>query len=88
MANDLERQLAGYSLVTAEIIYGMPDHPDLVQSFIWQFYDRAPDFPEIRKFCAWWQKNLDGPIREVKVTYQPVIGAARVRFLDGMFTVN
>ena len=34
-----------YRLTTAEIIYHMPDHPDLLQSFVWQKLDLAPDFP-------------------------------------------
>ena len=37
--------LREYRLTTAEIIYRMPDHPDLLQSFIWQKLDLAPDFP-------------------------------------------
>ncbi len=41
----LELQLKGYRLSTAEIIYRMPDHPELLQSFIWQLYEIAPDFP-------------------------------------------
>jgi uncharacterized protein Usg len=28
--------LKGYSLTTAEILYRLPDHPALLQSFIWQ----------------------------------------------------
>jgi hypothetical protein len=34
--SDLERQMMNYRLTTAEIIYHMPDHPDLLQTFIWQ----------------------------------------------------
>src|SRR4051794_18560600 len=38
----LELQLKGYRLATAEILYRMPDHPSLLQTFIWQHYDLAP----------------------------------------------
>lgn len=45
-----ELQLNGYRLTTAEIIYRLPDHPALVQTFIWQGLDLAPKFPELNKF--------------------------------------
>ena len=42
---DFQAQLAGFSLTTAEILYRLPDHPSLLQSFIWQEYDVHPRFP-------------------------------------------
>ena len=30
------KQLEGYGLMTAEIHYYMPDHPHLIQQFLWQ----------------------------------------------------
>ena len=35
----LQRQLQGYRLTTAEILYHLPDHPRVLQSFIWQELD-------------------------------------------------
>jgi len=32
---NLALQLNGYRLTTAEILYHMPDHPYLLQSFVW-----------------------------------------------------
>jgi uncharacterized protein Usg len=40
------RQLEGFSLTTAEILYRLPDYPRLLQSF-WQDYDLAPKFPKL-----------------------------------------
>ncbi len=37
-----ELMLKGYGLTTAEMIYHMPDHPHVLNSFIWQEYDLAP----------------------------------------------
>jgi uncharacterized protein Usg len=37
-------------LTTAEILYHLPDHPHVIQSFIWQQMDLAPDFPALRRF--------------------------------------
>ena len=47
---DFRAQLAGYSLTTAEILYHLPDHPSLLQSFIWQEYDVHPLFPRLQEF--------------------------------------
>ncbi|MEE8275240.1 MAG: Usg family protein, partial [Alphaproteobacteria bacterium] len=43
--SDLEFQLQGYRLTTAEIIYHLPDHPGVLQSFVWQALDMAPRYP-------------------------------------------
>ena len=43
-------QLAGYRLTTAQIFYHLPDYPQLLQEFIWQQLDVAPDFPQLKKF--------------------------------------
>jgi uncharacterized protein Usg len=38
------RQIEGYGLTTARILYHLPDHPSLLQEFIWQDYDLFPHF--------------------------------------------
>ena len=43
----LLRELEGFSLTTAEILYRLPDYPRLLQSYIWQDYDVAPEFPKL-----------------------------------------
>jgi uncharacterized protein Usg len=63
----LRRQLEGYRLTTAEILYHLPDHPHLVQSFIWQELDIAPQFPVLRRFLDFWEQNIDGKLHSVKV---------------------
>ena len=45
---DFSAQLAGFSLTTAEILYRLPDHPSLLQSFVWQEYDVHPRFPRLK----------------------------------------
>ena len=39
---DFEDAWGGYRLTTAEIIYHMPDHPSLLQTYVWQEFDLAP----------------------------------------------
>jgi uncharacterized protein Usg len=74
-------QLAGYRLTTAEILYHMPDHPHLLQSFVWQFMDRAPRYPRLADFLAFWERNIDGPIHSVNVAGKRVIDAGEVRLI-------
>lgn len=79
---DFERQLAGYSLATAEILYRMPDARNLLQTYIWQDYDLAPKFPKLRDFLAFWERELEGPIHSVRLAHAQLISPAEVRYLD------
>ena len=76
-------QLKGYCLTTAEILYHMPDHPALLQSFIWQDYDMAPRYPKLLNFLEFWNINLDGKVNRVRVCNKRLIDPAEFRFLDG-----
>jgi uncharacterized protein Usg len=73
---ELGEQLKGARLTTAEILYHMPDHPHLLQSFIWQFMDRAPRYPKLTEFLIFWKFNIDGPIHSVKVAGGQIIKPA------------
>ncbi|MEZ5917423.1 MAG: aspartate-semialdehyde dehydrogenase [Parvularculaceae bacterium] len=57
----LELQLSGYRLATAEILYHMPDHPNLLQSYVWQDYDIAPQYPVLNRFLEFWTRELEEP---------------------------
>ena len=63
--NDLEKILHGYRLTTVEILYHMPDHPDILQSFIWQEYDIAPVYPRLKKFLDFWSHNIEGALHSI-----------------------
>jgi uncharacterized protein Usg len=71
--SNLLRQLQGYCLVTAEIIYHLPDYPKLLQSYIWQEYDKLPDFPTLQRFLMFWEKNLEGKVHSITVTHSELI---------------
>ena len=73
------RQLEGYRLATAEILYHLPDHPGLLQSYLWQDYDIAPKYPVLSKFLAFWTAELEGPIHSVRLAGRRLIGAAELR---------
>ncbi|KWV50668.1 aspartate-semialdehyde dehydrogenase [Rhizobium altiplani] len=88
MHKDMERQLQGYGLTTAQIIYRMPDHQTILQTYIWQDYDLAPDFPEMRSFLKFWQERLDGPLHSVRYMHRKLISATEWRALRGEFIIN
>jgi uncharacterized protein Usg len=84
----LHKQLQGYRLTTAEILYHLPDHPLLVQSFIWQQLDIAPRFPELHRFLAFWERNIEGKLHSVKVAQASLIGPPRMRHAQASFSLH
>lgn len=77
---DFERQLNDYRLTTAEITYHLPDHPGLLQIFLWQQLDIAPSYPGLRKFLDFWSHNLDGKLHSVRVANAQLIQPSLYRF--------
>ncbi len=63
----LARQLQDYRLTTAEILYHLPDHPDILQTYVWQELDIAPRYPVLRKFLEFWESSLEGRLHSVRV---------------------
>ncbi|MCP5364566.1 MAG: Usg family protein [Hyphomicrobiales bacterium] len=84
----LNSKLLAYSLTTAEITYHLPDYPGLLQNFIWQNFDVAPDFPQLKRFLNFWQGNLDGKVHSVVVSAASLIRPAELRFANGAFSLN
>ena len=85
---DFRKQLQDYRLTTAEIIYHLPDHPSLLQSFIWQELDIAPRFPILGKFLRFWELKLEGKLYLVKVAHQALIKPSEFRFCGGEFVIQ
>jgi uncharacterized protein Usg len=79
LGGDLGAQLSGKRLTTAEVLYYIPDHPSLLQSFMWQTLDEAPDFPRIQKFLDFWRREIDAVIHSVAISSAHEIGPARAR---------
>jgi uncharacterized protein Usg len=44
VSREFRLQMEGYGLTTAEIHYHLPDYPRLLQLYVWQEYDLAPEF--------------------------------------------
>jgi uncharacterized protein Usg len=77
--SSLALQLQSYRLTTAEIIYRMPDHPAVLQSYIWQELDLAPHFPMLKKFLDFWTRNIEGKLHTVRVAQAQLVKAAEIR---------
>ena len=82
------KQLQDYRLTTAEIIYRLPDHPSLLQSYIWQELDIAPRFPILKKFLHFWEIKLEGKLYMVKVAHQALITPGEFRYYGGEFVMQ
>ena len=76
--------LQGYSLTSAEVLYRMPDHPTLLQTFFWQFEDLAPDYPRLKRFLDHWEREIEAIIHSVRVMHQGLISPKEIRIVkDG-----
>jgi uncharacterized protein Usg len=85
---DFRRQLQGYGLTTANILYRRPDHPWLLQTYVWQDYDLCPNFPALNKFLNFWLEKLEGPLHSVTVAHARLIKPAEIRAIDGEFRLH
>lgn len=86
-SSQLGLQLQGYRLSTAEILYHLPDHPRLLQTFVWQDYDIAPRFPVLNRFLEFWTRQIEGRLHSVRVSGKEIISAAELRH-GTLFTVQ
>ena len=86
--SSLALQLQSYRLTTAHILYRMPDHPALLQEYIWQDLDLAPRFPVLAKFLRFWEENLDGKLHSVKVAHAKLIKPAEFRAVSDALYLN
>ncbi len=87
-SKDFRKQLDGYGLTTAEILYRRPDRQWLLQSYVWQDYDLFPQFPALQEFLAFWQRSLDGPLLGVTVAHSRLIKPAELRAVGNVFRLH
>jgi uncharacterized protein Usg len=87
-SKDFKRQLGGYGLTTAQILYRRPDHQWLLQTYVWQNYDLFPKFPELRRFLAFWMEKLEGPLHSVVVAHSRLIKPAELKAINGEFVLH
>lgn len=85
---DLTLKWNGYGLTTAEILYALPDHPSLLQTYVWQAYDLAPAFPALHRFLDFWRRELEGPLRSVTVAHKQLVRAGEFRAVTTEFRLH
>ena len=87
-SRDMALMLRDYRLTTAEIIYRFPDHPVLLQSFVWQELDLAPKFPVLNKFLDFWNREIEGKIHSVKVMHAELVNPAEFRLVNAPIVLH
>lgn len=85
---DLEKMLTDYRLTTAEILYHLPDHPLILQSYVWQELDITPEFPVLKKFLNFWERELDGKLHSVKVASCELVKPSDLVYCGGEFKLH
>lgn len=85
---EMELMLRGYGLTMAQILYRMPDHPRLLQTFIWQHYDIAPKFPELCRFVDFWRERIDGALHSIAYTHRRLVAPNEWRNVAGELTIH
>ena len=88
VSEDFEKQLQGYGLTTAEILYRRPDRHWLLQSYVWQQYDLFPKFPNLQRFLEFWKDKIEGPLFGVTVAHAKLIKPAELKHIDGEFRLH
>ena len=86
--SDFTKMLDDYRLTTAEILYHLPDHPAILQSYIWQEVDLPPQFPVLIRFLDFWERELEGKLHSIKVASTQLIAPARFTYCKGMLQIH
>ena len=84
----LSQQLKDYRLTTAEILYHLPDHPAMLQAYIWQELDIAPAYPILHRFLEFWHREIEGRLHSVRVGSLTLIQPPSLRTLATVFTLQ
>lgn len=83
-SGEFERRLKGAMLLTAEVLYYMPDHPSLLQTFMWQTLDQAPTFPRLNRFLDHWRREIEAVIHSVRVSHGQPLDVPQWRHARGI----
>ena len=75
-------------LVTIDVTFGLPDYPNLVQSFLWQSEDAYPRYAVMTSFLQHWMDELEGPIREATLVSIPYLSERELVHVKGTYTLQ
>ncbi len=89
MDPDFEKMLFhGYSLVTVNVIYFLPDQKSLVNEFMWQTLDLRPKYPRVERFLDFWRREIDAVIKEVELCDSQKLIPRYFKNVDASFKLN
>ena len=90
LLNGIERvvRIPDWRLTTAEILYRMPDHPAVLQTFVWQKVDHAPTFPELHGFLDFWRREIEGALYSVRVASAALWRPAEFTYAEGVLHLH
>jgi len=54
---------------TLQIYYYLPDHPSIIQEFLWQCLDHQPEFPRIHQFLEYWRNHIEARIHTIYLAH-------------------
>jgi uncharacterized protein Usg len=68
-------------IVMVGVLYYLPEHQHILQTFHWQTEDFVPDIPRVQQFLEYWKNNIEATIKEVVVSET----AIRTRYTSAQF---
>ena len=86
--SETDLMLQGYGLTTAQIYYRMPDFQNVLNTFLWQEYDLAPDYPKLFEFITFWRAKIEGPLHSITFTHRKMIAPGEWRNVAGEFPIH
>ncbi|SDY29183.1 usg protein [Citreimonas salinaria] len=85
---ETELMLKGYGLTTAEFFYRLPDYKSVLNTFVWQDYDLAPDHKRLFSFIEFWQDEIEGPLHSVRFTHRRLVSSGAWQNVVGELTYH
>ncbi len=86
--SETELLLKGYGLTTAEMIYRMPDYTSVLNTFVWQDYDLAPDYPKMFEFIEFWEREIEGQLHTVRFAHRKLLSPTDWQQIVGEFRIH
>jgi uncharacterized protein Usg len=74
-------------IATIRIYYYLPDYISLLQEFVWQTEDKAPEFPRIHQFLWHWKHNILATIESIQLCYSDRYGKTEYINCKQMFDI-
>lgn len=73
--------------VLLQVIYFMPQHPLLLQEFLWGYNDCIPNLDRTHKFLIYWKNNIDAVINSITISVANE-KTTSVRTIDELLKLN